>query len=343
MMKMDIHTLENQLAMTARRFVSREEADYFASLYMETHLKKSPRMNPLAEAVADLTVWDKQTGHAVTPLVDRGAVMVMDFNGLAPSLKIKTIHDTLADRARRFGLAAVGFRNSCGVITLNMWADGLARRDLIGIAMFNGGTGCAVPFGGTRGVLGTNPLAYAIPTAGDPIVLDMATTEIPFFEIKNAKEEGTPLRSHVAVDSHGQPTTVAGDALSDDGVANLLPIGGGFKGFGITLLIEVLTGALVQSLLSTEQTPGWHPHEYGCLVLALDIAGFTDRDAFKHAVSDMCRNIRNETPADGVNRVAIPGDRGHEKLKTALAGGRIEIEETLVDALNCLNPSIQSP
>ena len=338
MMKMDIYTLEKQLASAARRFVSPEEADYFASLYMETHLKKSPRMNPLAEAVADLTVWDKQAGHDVTPLVDKGAVTVMDFNGLAPSLKIKTIHDTLTDRARRFGLAAAGFRNASGVITLNMWADGLARRDLIGIAMFNGGTGCTVPFGGTRGVLGTNPLAYAIPTAGDPMVLDMATTEIPFFEIKNAKEKGISLRENVAVDNHGKPTIVAAEALSEDGVANLLPIGGGFKGFGISLLIEVLTGALVQSLLSTGQTPGWHPHEYGCLVLALDIAGFTDGETFKHAVSDMCRNLRNQTPADGVDRVAVPGDRGHEKLKMARKAGKIEIDDTWVDALDRLNP-----
>jgi LDH2 family malate/lactate/ureidoglycolate dehydrogenase len=77
-------------------------------------------MNPLAEAVADLTVWDKQADHAVTTLVDKGAVTVMDFNGLAPSLKIKSIHDTLAERARHFGLAAAGFRNSSGVITLNI-------------------------------------------------------------------------------------------------------------------------------------------------------------------------------------------------------------------------------
>jgi L-2-hydroxycarboxylate dehydrogenase (NAD+) len=337
-MQIAIHTLEKKLAAAARRFVPPEEADYFASLYMETYLKKSPRMNPLAEAVADLTIWEKQTDHEVVTLLDRGAVTVMDFKGLAPSLKIKSIHDKLADRARQHGLAAAGFRNSSGIITLNMWADGLARQDLIGIALFNGGTGCTVPFGGTRGVLGTNPLAYAIPTAGEPMVLDMATTEIPFFEIKNAKTKGIPLRPNVAVDSHGRPTTVAGQALSDDGVANLLPIGGGFKGFGITLLIEVLTGALVQSRLSTEQTPGWHPHEYGCLVLAMDIAGFTDKAAFKTAVSDMCRNLRNETPADGVDRVAIPGDRGHAKVKAALAGGRIEIEDTWVDALNRLNP-----
>ena len=118
------------------------------------------------------------------------------------------IRSYYAHRARQFGLAAAAFRNSSGVITLNMWADGLARRDLIGIAMFNGSTGCMVPFGGTRGVLGTNPLAYAIPTAGDPMVLDMATTEIPFFEIKNAKEKGSPLRENVAVDRHGKPTVI---------------------------------------------------------------------------------------------------------------------------------------
>jgi len=204
-------------------------------------------------------------------------------------------------------------------------------------------SGSCVPY-----LLGFVPLAgehfvSCESSAGDPMVLDMATTEIPFFEIKNAKEKGTPLRRHVALDSREQPTTVAGDALSDDGVANLLPIGGGFKGFGITLLIEVLTGALVQSLLSTDQTPGWHPHEYGCLVLAFDIAGFTDRDAFKLAVSDMCRDLRNETPADGVDRVVIPGDRGHEKLKMARAVGSIEIEETLMKALNRLRRPLQSP
>lgn len=336
-MQVDIRQFEKQLAATARRFVPPEEADYFADLYMETHLKKSPRMNPLAEAVADLAVWDGKTQHEVVTLVDKGAVTVMDFNGLAPSLKIKAIHETLADRARQFGLAAVGFRNSAGVITLNMWAEGLVRRDLVGIAMFNGGTGCTVPFGGTRGVLGTNPMAYAIPTDGDPVVLDMATTEIPFFEIKNAKEKAIPLRSHVAVDSRGRPTTVAGNALSDDGVANLLPIGGGFKGFGISLLIEVLTGALVQSRLSTLQTPGWHPHEYGCLVLALDIASFTDRAAFKTAVFDMCRYLRKETPADGVDCVAIPGDRGHAKLRAAREAGRLEVDDTLADALKCLD------
>lgn len=152
----------------------------------------------------------------------------MDFNGLAPSLKIGAIHDTLAARARKFGMAAVGFCSSSGVITLNMWADGLVQRDLIGLAMFNGGTGCMVPFGGRRGVLGTNPIAYAVPSADRPMVLDMATTNIPFFEIKAAKEKGIALRENVALDSRGNPTIDAEAAFDDTGVANLLPVCGKF-------------------------------------------------------------------------------------------------------------------
>jgi hypothetical protein len=86
-------------------------------------------------------------------------------------------------------MAAVGFRNSSAIVTLNPWSEGLARRDLIGVTMFNGGTRCMVPFGGTLGVFGTLPVAYAIPTADRPIILDMAMSEIPFFQIKNAKDK----------------------------------------------------------------------------------------------------------------------------------------------------------
>ena len=169
------------------------------------------------------------------------------------------------------------------------------------------------------------------------MVLDMATTEVPFFEIKNAKTKGIPLRKKVAVDRYVQPplprkpcpTTVS---------PTCCPSAGGFKGFGINLLIEMLTGALVERLLSTKQTPRWHLHEYGGLVLSPDIAGFTDRDTFKNAVSDMCRSLRNQAPADEIDRVAIPGDRSHEKLKVARKAGRIEFEDAVVDALNRFNP-----
>jgi LDH2 family malate/lactate/ureidoglycolate dehydrogenase len=331
-----IGQVKSLLEKAAARFVNEREAGLFADLYLETHLRKHPRMNPLAEALADLRVWQGHPDRSFSAVRDSKGVLVLDMNGLAPSLRIGYIHDELETRAREFGLAAVGLKNTSGIITLNLWADGLARRDLIGLAMFNGGTECCVPFGARQGVLGTNPLAYAVPTLDTPVLLDMATTEIPFFDLKNARASGTALKPGTAVDRQGLPTTDAAKALADTGVANLLPMGGGAKGYGIVMLVEILTGALVQSLLSTSQTRGWHPEEYGCLILALDIAAFTDLSTFKKEMSAMCGRIRDLEPAEGSERVTIPGDRGHAALKAALQRGSLDLEGSLVEALRDL-------
>jgi len=334
--KVSIDIIEQRLRTAAAKLVPEDEAAYFADLMLEAHLKKAPRMNPLEDAVADLDVWAAREEREFTVNVDKESVLLLDFEGLAPALKIKYVHDELERRARKNGMAAVGFRNSSGVITLGPWADGLARRDLIGVAMFDGGTECTVPFGGTRGVFGTLPLAYAVPTTGEPITLDMAMTEIPYFQIDEAKKSGEPLPPGVAVDQRGFPTTDAAAALDDDGVANLLPIGGGFKGYGLAMLVEILTGSLIRSLLSTSQTTGWHPPEYGGLVLAFDIASFTDPDRFKSEVSGMCEQIRTQPGAGGGSGPAIPGDRARQTAAAARDAGEIEVPEALAGKLEAL-------
>jgi LDH2 family malate/lactate/ureidoglycolate dehydrogenase len=335
-MTIKLETIEKQLRDAAAKVVSAQEAAYFADLVLETHLRKAPRMYPLEDAVADLKVWAEAGAGELKVEVDRESVLLLDFNGLAPTLKLKYIHDQLERRARKNGMAAVGFRNSSAIITLTPWSEGLARRDLIGVTMFNGGTRCMVPFGGTLGVFGTLPLAYAVPTADKPIILDMAMSQIPFFQIKNAKDKGEALPKGAAVDRRGLPTTDAAVALGDDGAANLLPIGGGFKGYGLVMMIEILTGSLVRSLLSTQQTPGWNPPEYGGFVCAVDIGSFTDPAAFKKEVSDMCAEIRRQKPAEGHREVAIPGDRGHQKAEAARKAGRIEVKDKVAEELGKL-------
>lgn len=331
-MKVSLEEVKSLLASAAVKFVNQSEADYYADMTLETHLKKYPRTNPVAESLPELSVWRRNLTKEVTKVHEKAGVLIYDFNGLAPALKIKLIHDELENRAKEHGLAAVGIYNSSGLYTLNMWADGLAKRDLIGIAMFNGGVGRAVPYGGKRGVMGTNPFNYAIPTADKAILLDMATTEIPLFEIVDAKNKKRPIKPNSALDNEGRPTTDASRAHT--GLrTNLLPIGGGFKGYGIMLLIEILTGTLVRSLLSTEQTRPWQPTESGCLVLALDIGSFTDPISFKTDVSKMCEVLRNEPTAPGFESVNIPGDLEHAKVTQALECGFIDIENKVMDAL----------
>jgi LDH2 family malate/lactate/ureidoglycolate dehydrogenase len=335
-LKITIDEVGRLLAKAASMYVSDQEAQYFSDCIISSHLRKSPRMLPIKEAISDLNVWNNNDGRKVGTLVDNAGVTIFDFNGLAPSLKIRAIHDDIERKARNNGIAAVGFRNSSGIITLNMWSAELAKRDLIAICMFNGGTECCVPHGARKGVMGTNPIAYAIPTATDPILLDMATTEIPFFELKAAKENKLPLGRNAALDQSGLFTTDAGKALNDDGVANLLPMGGGFKGYGIVMLIEVLTGPLVHSLLSTEQTSGWNPNEYGFLMIGMDVGSFVEVSRFKQNVSNMCATIRSLPPAEGYSGVQIPGDRGHTRQKRCTSSGEMDIDETLLGELRLL-------
>jgi L-lactate dehydrogenase len=327
---MRLETLERQLAAAAEKFVSPADAAYFASSSLAAHLRKAPRMNPLGEAVTDLKVWQASADRQFDILTDKAGVLLADCRGLAPSLKIKSIHDALTDKARRNGIAAAGIINSSGIITLNMWADGLAGRDLIAIAMFNGGRGCTVPFGGRRGLLGTNPIAYAVPTGDAPLAIDMATSEVPFFEVRIAREQGMPLRPGMAVDQQGLATCNPFAAMTDDGVTNILPLGGGMKGFGLMMLIEVLTGSLIRSRLSTEQSPGWNPPEYGCFLMAINVAAFTDIAVFKKHMDTMSQTIRAMEPALDADAVVMPGDRGHGNEKAARAAGEIEVDrETL--------------
>ena len=339
-MNVEIDTIKQLLTKAASAHVKEPEASTFADLCVRTHLKKSPRMNPLQEAIDDIKSWRllSEDNADVGPdrMIDKAGVTLYNFNRLPPSLKIMEIHDALERKARRNGIAAAGIFNSAGIITLNMWAEGLAGRDLIGIAMFNGGTECCVPPGAKKGVIGTNPIAYAVPTQDDPMLLDMATTEIPYFDVKNAKEKQTPLKPGVALDQQGLPTTDAAQALDDEGVANLLPIGGGFKGYGIMLLIEVLTGSLVQSLLSTQQSRGWNPPEYGCFMIAIDVGSFTDVDIFKENVSRMCHTIRELEPSKQGTNVSIPGDRGHAKTRRALDRKVIEVAMDQLETLKQL-------
>lgn len=329
-MLINLEKLERQLAAAAGKYVGSEEAAAFASSFLASHLRKAPRMNPVREAVADLKVWRDHPGKGVEMVVDKAGILLVDCHGLAPSLKIRSIHDALAVKARQNGIAAAGIINGSGIITLNMWADGLARRDMIGVAMFNGGCGCTVPFGSRKGLLGTNPMAYAVPTGKEPLAIDMATSEIPFFEIRVAREEGQSLRPGAVVDQQGLPTTDPMAAMTEDGVTNILPLGGGMKGFGLMMLIEVLTGSLIRSKMSTEQSPGWNPPEYGCFVMAVDIGAFTDLTLFKTKMDAMGGAVRNMEPAVGVEAVQMPGDRGHAKERAARVAGMIEVDEEVL-------------
>lgn len=335
-MQFELNDLEQTLRTAAAKIVDHKQAGTFARLMAREHLQKAPRINPLREAADDLKSRLEAGPGEPKIAAERPGFAVMDFQGLVPSLNIGLVHDELETRARQNGLAALGLRNSGGIIVLSMWVTGLADRGLAALAMFNGGVDSAVPHGGVRGYMGTNPLAYALPGMDEPLVLDMATTEIPYFQIKESAADGTPLPSGAAVDNQGRRTTDPNQAFDDKGVANLLPMGGGYKGYGLMLLVEVLTGALVGTRMSDTQSPGWNPTELGGLIIAFDPGVARGPDAFSSAVSALTEDIRSQPAAPGGSPISVPGDRGRAAENKCREQGWVEVDDKLADELKAL-------
>lgn len=122
-MKIKIKEVKDTLETAAKKYVSGEEARYFAELTLDTHIKKAPRTNPLKSAIDDLNNWKGKSKAKINIAVNKPSIILLDFKGLAPALKIKYIHDELTLRAKKNGVACVGVKNSGGFHTLNVWTD----------------------------------------------------------------------------------------------------------------------------------------------------------------------------------------------------------------------------
>ena len=204
------------------------------------------------------------------------------------------------------------------------------------ICFFNGGRDAVVPYGGTIGLLGTNPMAYSIPTNNKPVIADFATSEIPYFEIVEAKKENKLLKQKSAVDDNGEITRDPDKALKDNGVSNLLPLGGGIKGYLLVYLVEVLTGSLIECPLSTEMSNDYIPEEHGGVIIAFDINSFNKIKKFKNSVSEMNDIIRKQKARKDVKEVKIPGDNSYKRSDSILKKGSIEIDNAIINRLRDL-------
>lgn len=316
------------------KYVTPDEADYFACEVAEAYVRKYPRTNVLKEAViADIARLTKYKENTISVLIDLPSLIRVDFNHLPLTHKIKWIHDTLEEKAKKNGVAFFAFDNSGGMHTLHLWTQGLAKRGLFAFGAYNGGPAGVVPANGTRGALGTNPITYGFPTAEGTTVVDMATSEAPFFEVSDAKKNGTPLRPNIAVDANGNPTTNPSVALDDNGVSNILPIGGSYKGFAINYLIEIMTGSLINAPLSDKQDLGYIDEEHGGFILAINLESFGSLEQFKNNTSRFNSFLRSQKSKEGTE-IVIPGDRNMRKISAS--DKMIEIENSVWDQLQKL-------
>ena len=179
------------------------------------------------------------------------------------------------------------------------------------------------PPGGIEAMLGTNPIAIAVPSSCGPIVLDMGTSAYMMTEVMLRERLGELLPEGAAIGPGGEPTR--DPALARRGGA-LLPFGG-YKGFGLALMIQAL-GLLAGS--GSEQES-----DYGYLFIAFrpDLVG--SADVFKRRVTQLIQRIKATPRQPGVDDIRIPSERAFRSRERALRDG-LEIDRLVFDALVAL-------
>lgn len=239
---------------------------------------------------------------------------------------------TAIAKAKQSGVAWVGARMSNHAGPAALYAMMPLAHDMIGLYLAVGSNNHLPPWGAIENLLGTNPLAVAIPAAEEPpIVLDMAPTVAAFGKVRLAAQRGEQMPVGWMIGRDGKPLT--DPKRADEGV--LLPIGD-YKGYGLSLIIGLLAGTLNGAAFGHEvidfvKEPGQATNT-GHAIVAISVEAFAPAGEFKRQVDAAIRAMRGAERLPGVERIWLPGEQSHRKRLDRIAHG-IPMPTPLRDSL----------
>lgn len=270
----------------------------------------------------------------------RGATAMVDADGGYGFRPTFLAVDEAIPLARQYGIGVVGVRNSHHFGMAAAFVKRVAESGMIGILKTNALPNMAAP-GGAQAVVGNNPIAYGIPRRkpANPILLDMALSQVAFGKIRLAAAEGRPIPEGWGLDRQGRPTTDAAEALA----AELLVPVGQHKGFGLAFVSEILAGVMTASPFGVNS----HAHKYktggvGHLLIVINPAFFIDPETFLDGVEEMARQVKESKKAVGVERLFLPGEIEDETAETRRREG-VPVSDELAAKLKALAERLQVP
>ena len=251
---------------------------------------------------------------------------LINGNKNAGMVVLKKATEMALEKARESGFGIAGtFNTPTSTGAIGYYARKLAEEGFLGF-VFAGSPGSVCTYGSYEPVFGTNPLAVAVPSETDPIVLDMATAAMAWYGLVEAKTAGEPIPDNTAYDSEGNLTTDPAKAME----GALLPFDRSYKGAGLSMIIEVLTGPLVAASFAGI---GGVWGNRGNLVFAIDPGLLIDKAEFKKNASKLVQKVKSTKKLSGVEEIYAPGERGGRLTQERLESGEIEIEDNLYTEL----------
>jgi ureidoglycolate dehydrogenase (NAD+) len=265
------------------------------------------------------------------------------FERVAPSLGIVDGGDGLGhvvtdyacaramELAAESGSGAVVVKNSSHFGMTGFYILRIVSQGYVGM-MMTATDAFLIPFGSRKPFFGTNPIAIGFPTDGIPVLLDMATTSIPYGKIALAQTEGRPIPPDWGFDAQGNPTT------DPNRIAGLHPIAGP-KGSGLAMVIDifcsVLSGMPWGPHINAMYGELDEPRKLGHFVMALDVRRWMPLDLFKRRLGEMLREFGQLPPAEEFERVYYPGQIEGERRQRRRVEG-IPIDPGLYQELEAL-------
>mmetsp|Transcript_10711 Transcript_10711/g.25276 ORF Transcript_10711/g.25276 Transcript_10711/m.25276 type:complete len:343 (-) Transcript_10711:209-1237(-) len=261
--------------------------------------------------------------------------VVVNGNQRSGMVALSAAVDKVITKSKATKFAIGGTKNtytSTGMLAY--YASALAQEGMIGIVMA-GSPEMVAPVGGKQAVFGTNAICFAIPGPADgPLVLDMATAAATLFGTISVKAAGQKLPPGVAIDKDGNPTTDPTKALQGAFLAF-----GGYKGAGLSLVVELLTQVLAGGAIPGGGGPEahvgtgrkWREKSWSNTVIAIDPSLLMPLDQFKARVAEVCTHVKGSGP-----KVTLPGELELRRRDANLKAGGLNVANGLLDNIRKL-------
>lgn len=225
-------------------------------------------------------------------------------------------------KAKAHVISTVNVYNSNHIGRLSAYVMMAAQARMIGLLFVNGhGADQGVaPWGGSDRRLGTNPMACGIPTGqADAMVIDLTTSVVAGGKIRAYRSRGEPLPEGWVIDAAGNPSTEPG-AYLDEPQGALLPFGGlaGHKGYGLSLFVDILAGAMCEAGCSRPASPKLGN---AFLAIVIDIEKFTPLADFEAHVAGLIDFVKASPTAPDFEEISIPGERSARTRRERLVNG----------------------
>ncbi|MBU3610527.1 Ldh family oxidoreductase [Polynucleobacter wuianus] len=264
---------------------------------------------------------------------EQGATALINGDNALGHLVMNKAVDLAIEKVKQHSVCWIGshFGNHSGAASV--YVRKLAEHGYIGIYMAVGNANHMAPWGGIDLLLSTNPIAIAVPAGDEPtVLLDIATTVAAYGKVKVAAQKGESIPDDWMIDRQGKPIT--DPKKSAEG--SLLPIGG-YKGYGLAVMIGLLAGALNNAAVG-KGTIDFNAHHdlvtnTGQTIIAVDPSAFGNKEEFVARVITLVNDLKNSSTLPGVKEIRVPGEGAAKTMAERTKAG-IPVSPELLEALN---------